>query len=601
MGDLHAKLGCLDVGSEVKNGAEIPEGMKYFIVGLSGGITEQDVDGRMCLPLDILRYAEALREGGKFVLFDVMGWEEAASEMEGRLQDIIKARKLSEVQVVKASEVIEGDPERYQEIFQDIKRMVLEDPCVADKMWKIVPPSAKNPNGFDSKLPFADLEPGERECACELMEYEMHHIAFILFNDGTKILHGTAEKKSRQIVNLIAADDWKGQIIDPPEVRSNGGLPPYALHSFEDVSLDGRQVPLRAALDLGDSVRAQGDRFDIGKYLGKSSVVPEIREVLDGFDADDSKSVYLGISSLVVTCLWPVEKAELERLKVEDPEKFEVRVHMKITEMIESMSLSPQLKLVLENFILDDLDMSDARTCIHGLLSDLGGDDGVVRNLTVLHEREVMERMMEILNDLHGLVGGEWLDLRHSDLWRVLQEIDHVFNEGRFFTEEIYGDGIVDDPFVREESIERIRAVMEGLNLREDIHTSHMYLSWAMRGIGDFYRGLSGEARDYMVEKVILPYLVKRGDEFAVWVQDFVLGKSYSQFTLIMFADELVEKFTEARRRDLGLDFADSVFESCEAMDRLGLTQRATWRSIQESMRVIATVVKKSKSAFSES
>jgi len=102
-------------------------------------------------------------------LFDVMGWEEAASEMEGRLQDIIKARKLSEVQVVKASEVIEGDPERYQEIFQDIKRMVLEDPCVADKMWKIVPPSAKNPNGFDPKVPFADLEPGERECLFFLM------------------------------------------------------------------------------------------------------------------------------------------------------------------------------------------------------------------------------------------------------------------------------------------------------------------------------------------------------------------------------------------------------------------------------------------------
>ncbi len=554
------------------------EGVRYFIIGLSHGVTEGD-NGPMCLPLDIGRYADSAKA---FVLFDAPvlqfignngqmpdgdldGWGDACDDMEARLVGI------PDISIVKASDVCAVDPQGYMEIYQYVLGAMRSDAVVSNKIWQIVPPSVKGPNGFDLRQRFSELDGDDQGRAIQLAEYEIAHVALILFSQGGKILHGRTEQRSRQVVNRLKSGfpEWKGEVVDPKSLRGKRLIShkypnPYALfegletpEDVYNVIVEGGQVPLNATLQLGEAMRfyiENGEEESLRRYLEVNlGDVPDLSTI---------ENVYLAASAIMSDVIWDrFERAQFEVARDED------RIRAKVLSVLSDFCLSPDLEVLL-NVLMPRFcgrwDSEDVAESVRFLLENV---PSAIAVLPIEYEKAVMGRLIGVLEDLYVILGGSLDEIIVSSWAEEVMNIDQVFNEGRFC--EVMGQvGLAGDASARCDAVSELVMLKDGIELLDRMGSSEAMLMFA--GTSFDYRGvvLSWAARRCLFERIIVPYLAMRGDSVA-----FACLRRIEEFghDRTRYWDVLIERYSDARAADLGLNAGDRVDDYCSATTALGM------------------------------
>ena len=568
------------------------EGQRYFIVGLSNGVVAGD------LGFDILRYIESsdmvtlfdgpalqfIGENGCMPDDDFDVWGEACGEMEERVAAVARGVGKEDFQIVKASEVCAQDPKEFSRIYHAVIDAIWSDLWVANKIWQIVPPSAKTPSGFDFKAKFSDLSPVDQERAVELIKYEVIHIAFILFSRGEKILHGRSEEKSLQIVNRLKANivpAWTGTVDKAKGLQAKRLLGhrypnPYALHSLEEASdvftaiVERGQVPLRATLRLAEAMRwyvENGQESAMRAYLERNGC----EEML--LDFGKTENIYLSAAAITSSVIWRVEK---ERITAD-------KVGMKVLDVLSDLCLSPDLEVILKDLMPRFCGKWDGS--IKFLLENI---TSAVAGLKNEYERTVMYSLMGILKDLYEISGEDPDEVENSDWFEQALNVDAVFNEGRF--EATMGQvGLAGSVEVREEAVDGLLGCKSGIELADEVSSSKMMLMWA--GTYADYRNFRlSDASVFYLFKVMLTYLAAKGDGEAfqmlrnAWVEQ--------RTWVVMNWDDILSKYADARAEELGLSCSERVLVACEAADQMGMTaNNSSIGLVIEAQRKLAQAV----------
>jgi hypothetical protein len=539
----------------------MPEAAPYFIVGLNGGVTEEG-DTTMHLSAGILRYADALRDGGRFVIFDApqMGWQvedaakwdRAAEEMQVRLRGIVDAADTPNIRIVRASQLQPREGlDTLKNLVGKLKLITKNDAEMARKIWQIVPPSAKASNGFAKESQFSEMDASQTERALALMEYELYHVALIISCDGTKILHGRSEQRTRQVVEHLAkyyADhfglkNWKGNIIDPPELRVSclgGNSAPYQLTDggAPRAVAEKGQLPLSAKLTETRAailrVLEEGRGEELEAYLRGNCVLPGMRDVVSQADFSSPRTVAFSTARLVSKCFWPIEMGELKALREVDEGKFVKRCHKKVLEILSDFYLSPQLAVLLDDLMpvfygqreYTGGGARELRDYVGWLITGLGGNDTGAISLCLPNgdEWNVMLGMFNMLVDIHEMLGGNIHDLPVSEWAASVWEIDRSLNDDRLCWAIHSSPDIAADDDKKRDAIASLRDIARGVKLERDVQGSFAYLHWSMRGgVAGSKSALSERARIYIYTKFIIPSLASRGHIIAQQIQ-FAMG-----------------------------------------------------------------------------
>jgi len=516
---------------------KISGGERYFVVGLSGGISSAQAGERLKISIDLLRYVDFLKDGGHLVIFDAqnLGYEmaddrafdQALEEMEVRLKGV-SASQGGKVDVTRASSVISGEREKFDFLVSEIKQILREDGFVQEKIWKIVPPSAK---GNDlNYLNFSDVPADRVENAYSLMEYEVLHLAFIFTNDGTKIAHGRSEERSAQLIKhlknsygeRLGCSAWKGEVqvgkVESPRIFADKYPSPYGLAGFNG----GREPGVEQAGSLPVSsnvshihrvimnVLSRGGEESLRRYL---STLPGSKDFYNKLDFSNPKAVYLTTSLLINKCIWPIESAELavakERFDRDGTGDFGKRIEEKVAELEETLKLSPQLKVVIEDlmpvFLRKPGDGSEEklRWFIEGLW--LGG---VTLHLANEYERTVMMEVLEMAVGLYSFFDPKWKNVSYDPWWIEVLDFADEFCSERLDNPDFAGEGMVSTKERKAELIEPLRQIAKVLSLNGDFGDNLGLLHRRIDSMGtENYRPISSQSRNVVLKRVILPYL----------------------------------------------------------------------------------------------
>ncbi|MFA6521126.1 MAG: hypothetical protein WCT53_01950, partial [Candidatus Gracilibacteria bacterium] len=359
---------------EMGNPEIVPADTKYFIVGLSHGKAPARTD--TFLPISILQYLNAVGPDGKIVLFDAPGmgwqggneedWQPGISRMNLRIKAILAAMHRPEVEVLKASDVTNKNPERFAQLVEGIKEIAQRDSEIAHILWLIVPPHAKRGVGLENKKNFEDLEPHEREAALNLAEYEVYHLAFIIFCKGQKILQGRSEERSAQIVKILCAkysNELGIKYVNMPlKLKTNQkGTRPYNLMEIsthleyaEENLAEAPQIPLKASMQIAASVRhilEQEGEPSLRQYLAQNAHLPGLSEIVNTADFKTPEGISLAVSNLVHECMWPIEVDELKQMRESDPNAFFIEAMVKINGIVNTFAMSPRLRVIMDELM----------------------------------------------------------------------------------------------------------------------------------------------------------------------------------------------------------------------------------------------------------
>ncbi len=478
---------------------DIRAGTPYLIVGLSDGITESEqhkagyrvASGNLVLAADSKRYVEYLVENDGFiVLFDapnMLGkqdekWEQAAVEMGLRMRGVAselqaRGRFQTKARIVKASALCAKNPERFRFLFEEISRIVAEDDYIRNKIDQIIPPSAKKT---------ASCEEGE--IPPELREYEILHLAFILFCEGEKVRHGRSEERTAQIVKRLKAnyserldlENWEGNIINPPSLRAKriSKYPlPYRISqvdSTEDVEkilgIDG-QMPLSATVRIADNIREfteAGKDIHLKKYLAKNF---QKLKVLSNMDFNDPHEVAIA-TVLIMNEVWEFEYMTLKTLyratKYVASPGFGHKAIMKLRGIVSDMCLSPRMKAIIEVLMPEfcgDFDESRVRHFAKQILERFSFDDSPLFTSSDGIEKGLLRKLLLMVRDIYHMVWDEPIRVNCS-WWRHVVEIDQAINGGDFTSQA--DSGILAMPEEREAQYEKFRASARRIILEGD-------------------------------------------------------------------------------------------------------------------------------------
>ena len=541
----------------------------YFIVGLSNGINENP-EQNLYLPFDMVRYLDYLaRNDGLIMLFDAPNiggglpdsvWEKACGDMRNRIQCLIDAFEFKELKVLKASEAIDKD--RFIETFESVRKIVIQNSDIAEKMWQIVPPSARLSENLDAKCKISNLTSEEKERAFKLMEYEMQHVAAILANDGTKILHGRSEERSAQIVKILAENfsdetsclKWQGNIMNPSELKDRRLDPekyplPYRLADIKSVEeinyfiLSFGQIPLIPSIHLGDSIfelSRLGKKDLIRKYLLNNFRSENDKILIDQLDFEIMKDCYILASFLVNKIIWPVERKKLEKIKENSDPVLESKAMLQVLNIQSDICLSPFFKTIIEKVMptyYGKCDMSDLKVYLKWLIEGIVGPFSICPDS---FERDMLQHCIYQLSDIYNILGGDELELSKNPNWiNIFFEIDADLNHGKL-TSVLMNNAVSmkNVPEIRTQESENLKYIA-GVNYFDMQFDNISFLSPL-----DMKLPENRELRKTFLLHILMPYFNKTNPG-VISLLNRSLGTSTEQMTISLFFENfLIESAT---------------------------------------------------------
>lgn len=594
----------------------------YFIVGLSGGRT--DKTGPTSLPLDILRYIDYLHQSkGQIVLFDApallnvidTSWQAAAQEMSAKLRSVEQALYPEDtpLPITNASELVNGDLTRFKAIFSGTKAILKAHPEILKKVWQIVPPSAKKTKNLATDQAYECLDTKEQIQALALMDYEILHLAFILFFSGEKIRHGRSEERSAQVIRMIRSTkeyktllkdlDKQGKISEPTatkgaRMQADAYPNPYRVIGGETgltigTVLENGQIPLRYSLTMGEDLWTlvqQGKQKAVLEYLTANTANPQLKQQISEWGKWDKIGVHELAALVSSNILWPVEKIDIIKLKSSNPQVYKQRLGVKVLEIQASIALLPTLSILVEEimplYYRGAPDLQDTEAYIGWLTEGLS--DPYLQAMLHLQEYSILQHLYATLQDLAQIAGRS--TGKESNWTQTMVEIDIRFNNKKLTTAlEKSKKDLEFDEEQRAQAVHDLQEVTMGNKLAGKAQACYTLMYWGLRGIGDIYPPASDDVIKFTLVNIIVPYLEKNSkDEWVLSIIRYFHEHPDSTRFLARNGQDLIEEYVGLREKELGIELADRMEATSDAYYVLGLTQVPSFKRIADTHREMA-------------
>ncbi|MFA6024687.1 MAG: hypothetical protein WC777_05840 [Candidatus Gracilibacteria bacterium] len=573
----------------------------YFIVGLSNGqIVRQ---GEHTLPLDILKFLRVLHEQeGVLILFDAPAlldptdhsWDPSAQEMKAFLQAVQDGMGLNGIPVQNASEVL--DPQRFKEAFSIIKSILSQDQTLQELIWKIPPKSAKQAAGLPPDALWNELQEGEQAKAWSLLDYEILHLTFIVLSPGRKILHGRSEERSKQLVqklrthprySLLEPYDQKQSVCKLPELRERhiqaDKYPnPYRVLASSSPAVKGQisecgQVPLVSSLALGDAFRdlvRDGKQKDLLSYLDSNLKGSPLQQDLARVDWGNPAALYLLAARYIQTVSWPVVTARAKLSQAEDQSSICRTV---LREWVDSISLSPKLRVLVE-VLMPSLYKELPQEPLEQMawyLSGLSAQGGVVDSLLDGPEKTTVELLLQMLREFYLELGGGPTELEGSDWWLHCVEMDCRMNRGQLLRSFESDEWMDQTEPERENTAVEFLKTSEASTLSSVGASAYHSMRWALKGIPGSLAPMSPKSQLFVFERVLLPYLLKKGDTLAQTLLFMSASHSNELSRLRLYSSyltPLLTAYSDGRAEDAQMTPAEKTgvhFESVRGISQM--------------------------------